>query len=212
MAKLLVRGGRLVDPGNGWEGAADLLFEDGTVAAVGPELDVPRGAQIVDATGLLVIPGLVDTHTHVGEPYWPGHAMMARAGVTTALNLSGQIDDVLNGVKAVGAGLTLASLDSPTPGRGLSGESPPADEIGAVLDRSLDGGAIGVKVLGGHYPFTPDATAEIFRAARERTAYAAFHVGSTAAGSDLAGLREAEALADGGPLHVAHVNSYCTSR
>src|SRR5829696_7182662 len=170
MPKLLVRGGRVVDPANGRDEVADLLFEDGTVAAVGPDLSVPRGAQIVDAAGLHVLPGLVDTHVHVGSPYWPGHAMMARAGVTTALSLSGQIDDVLNGVKAVGAGLTIASLDSPTPGRGLSGESPSPAEIGQALDTSLDGGALGVKVLGGHYPFTPDATAEIFRAARERTA------------------------------------------
>jgi hypothetical protein len=216
MAKLLVRGGRLVDPGNGRDGIADLLFEDGTVAAVGAGLSVPRGAQVVDATGRLVIPGVVDTHTHVGAPYWPGHVMMARAGVTTALNLSGQIDDVLDGVKAAGAGLTIASLDSlaPPPGSGvgnrqLSGPSPSNAEIGEALDRALDGGAIGVKVLGGHYPCTPDATAAIFRAARERTAYAAFHVGSTEAGSDLEGLRESEKLAAGGPLHVAHVNSYC---
>jgi imidazolonepropionase-like amidohydrolase len=209
MPKLLVRGGRLVDPANGRDEVADLLFEDGTVAAVEPDLSVPRGAQVVDATGLHVLPGLVDTHVHVGSPYWPGHTMMARAGVTTALSLSGEIADVLNGVKAVGAGLTIASLDSPTPGRGLSGESPSPAEIGHSLDKSLEGGALGVKVLGGHYPFTPDATAEIFRAARERTAYAAFHVGSTATGSDLAGLREAEVLADGGPLHIAHVNSYC---
>src|SRR5918912_1201290 len=143
MAKLLVRGGRLVDPGNGQDDVADLLFEDGTVAAVGPELGVPRGAQVVEAAGLVVIPGLVDTRAHVCSPYEPGHAMMARAGVTTALNLSGQIDDVLAGVKAAGAGLTIASLDSPTPGRGLSSASPPAAEIGRVLDRSLEGGALG---------------------------------------------------------------------
>lgn len=209
MAKLMVRGGRVVDPKNGQDGVADLLFEDGRVAAVGPELSVPGGAQVVDASGLLVLPGLVDSHAHVGTPYWPGHAMMARAGVTTALNLSGSIGDVLDGIKAVGAGLTIAALDSPTPGNELPSASPSAAEIERVLDRSLDGGAIGVKVLGGHYPYTPDATAEIFRAARERTAYAAFHVGSTATGSDLAGLREAAVLADGGPLHIAHVNSYC---
>jgi predicted amidohydrolase len=71
MAKLLVQGGHLVDPGNGRNEVADLLFEDGTVAAVGPELDVPRGAQMVDARGLLVIPGLVDTHTHVGRRTGP---------------------------------------------------------------------------------------------------------------------------------------------
>jgi cytosine/adenosine deaminase-related metal-dependent hydrolase len=209
MTKLMVRGGRLVDPRNNQDGVADLIFEDGRVVEVGAGLSAPKGAQVIDASGYLVIPGLVDSHTHVSGNYAPGHAMMARAGVTTALNLSGEIASVIEGIKAVGAGLTIASLDSPTPGHELPSATPTGAEIGAVLDRSLEQGAIGVKVLGGHYPFTPDATAEIFRQARERTAYAAFHVGSTAAGSDLQGLREAAALAEGGPLHVAHVNSYC---
>ena len=209
MAKLMVRGGRLVDPRNRQDGVADLIFDDGRVTEVGPGLDVPKGTQVIEAAGRLVVPGLVDSHTHVGGENWPGHAMMARVGVTTALNLSGNVTDVLEGIKAVGAGLTIASLDSPTPGNELPNDSPTAAEIGRALDRALENGAIGVKVLGGHYPYTPDATAEIFRACRERTAYAAFHVGSTVTGSDLHGLRESAQLADGGPLHIAHVNSYC---
>ncbi|MFN8636365.1 MAG: amidohydrolase family protein [Chloroflexota bacterium] len=209
MAKLMVRGGRVVDPKNGLDAVADLVFEDGRIAEVGRELSPPKGAQVIDATGYVVMPGLVDSHTHVGGHDWPGHAMMARVGVTTALNLSGEVGDVMDGIQAMGAGLTIASLDSPVPGRELSGPTPTSTEIGHVLDSSLDNGAIGVKVLGGHYPYTPDATAEIFRAARERTAYAAFHCGSTEAGSNLHGLRESAKLADGGPLHVAHVNSYC---
>lgn len=209
MAKLMVRGGRLVDPRNRQDGVADLIFEDGRVAEVGAGLTVPKGAQVVEAEGLLVIPGLVDSHAHVSGEYRPGHAMMARVGVTTALNLSGDVRDVLEGIKAVGAGLTIASLDSPTPGNELPNASPSSSEIGAALDRAMERGALGVKVLGGHYPYTPDATAEIFRAARERMGYAAFHVGSTVTGSDLHGLRESAELADGGPLHIAHVNSYC---
>lgn len=208
-ASTLIQGGEVVDPHNRVNGVMDLLLDGGRVAEVGPELRVPNGAQVIDAAGLLVLPGLVDTHAHVGSPYWPGHAMMARAGVTTALNLSGRAADVLEGIARAGAGLTIASLDSPAPGNGFSSEAPPADEIGQVLDRVLDGGALGVKVLGGHYPCTPEATAAIFRAATERRAYAAFHVGSTATGSDLEGLREAEVLAEGRPLHIAHVNSYC---
>lgn len=209
MAKLMVRGGRLVDPRNRQDGVADLIFEDGRVAEVGPELSVPKGTQVIEAAGLLVMPGLVDSHAHVSGEYRPGHAMMARVGVTTALNLSGDVRDVLEGVKVAGAGLTIASLDSPTPGNELPNESPSTSEIGAALDRAMERGALGVKVLGGHYPYTPDATADIFRAVRERMGYAAFHVGSTVTGSDLHGLRESAELADGSPLHIAHVNSYC---
>jgi hypothetical protein len=99
------------------------------------------------------------------------------------------------------AGLRIAHLSDfhlgvPSPG-------------GRAVERAVDGGAIGVKIVGGHQPFTPDATAEIIRAASERRAYVAFHVGTTEHGSNLEGLREAAELADGLSLHVAHVNSYC---
>jgi hypothetical protein len=143
VTKLMVRGGRLVDPRNGRDGMADLIFEDGQVADVGADLIAPKGAQVVDASGLVVMPGLVDSHTHVSGDQRPGHAMMARAGVTTALNLSGEIGSVIDGIKAVGARLTIASLDSPTPGRELPGASPTSAEIAGVLDRSLENGAIG---------------------------------------------------------------------
>ena len=46
---------------------ADLLLEDGTVTAVG-SVDVPAGAEEVDADGLVALPGLVDLHTHLREP------------------------------------------------------------------------------------------------------------------------------------------------
>jgi cytosine/adenosine deaminase-related metal-dependent hydrolase len=209
LARLLLHGGHLVDPAHGWNGPADLLFEDGRVAAVGPELPVPRGTQAVDVSGRLVLPGLVDTHVHVARGRWPGHVMMARAGVTTALNLSGQMSDVVEGLKRAGAGLSIASLDSLTPGLQLPDDAPSRQAIEAAVEQATRSGAIGVKILGGHQPFTPAATAQIIRSANEQRAYVAFHVGTTRHGSDLAGLREAVELADGLSLHLAHINSYC---
>lgn len=209
LTSLLIRGGELVDPVNGLHSLSDLIFEDGRVAAVGPELATPRGAQVVDARGLLVMPGLVDTHVHVAAGYWQGHAMMARAGVTTALNLSGRMADVMEGVRAAGAGLTIASLDSLAPGDPLPTRSPAAPDISRAIEEATAAGAVGVKILGGHLPFEPDASAAIIRAANEQGAYVAFHVGTTEHGSDLAGLRQAAELADERALHVAHVNSYC---
>ncbi|MDR3050307.1 MAG: dihydroorotase [Oscillospiraceae bacterium] len=67
MSKLLVRGGRVIDPANNLDGACDLLIEDGLVAAVAERIDAPD-AQAVDAAGLLVLPGLVDIHCHLREP------------------------------------------------------------------------------------------------------------------------------------------------
>ncbi|MCU1491054.1 MAG: pyrC [Acidimicrobiaceae bacterium] len=63
---ILVHGGTIVGPGG--ERRADLLVEDGRVAAVGPDLDAPRGALVLEAGGCYVSPGLVDLHTHLREP------------------------------------------------------------------------------------------------------------------------------------------------
>ncbi|SDM36032.1 dihydroorotase [Geodermatophilus siccatus] len=49
------------------EDAADILVEDGRIAAIGASLSVP-GADVVDAAGLVALPGLVDLHTHLREP------------------------------------------------------------------------------------------------------------------------------------------------
>ena len=65
---LVVRGGRVVDPGQELDGRADVLIEDGLVTACGPELAAPEGARVVDAAGLVVTPGLIDMHVHLREP------------------------------------------------------------------------------------------------------------------------------------------------
>ena len=46
----------------------DLLLADGVVAQIGPGLEAPEGAEVVDAAGLVALPGLVDLHTHLREP------------------------------------------------------------------------------------------------------------------------------------------------
>jgi len=64
---LLVRGGRLVDPVAGRDGDFDLLLENGVVTEVGDGLD-SSGARVLDASGLLVLPGFIDLHAHLREP------------------------------------------------------------------------------------------------------------------------------------------------
>jgi dihydroorotase len=66
--QLLIRGGRLIDPARGVDGAFDLRIEEGAVAEVGERLEAPSGAEILDATGLVVTPGLIDIHVHLREP------------------------------------------------------------------------------------------------------------------------------------------------
>lgn len=66
MAKLLIKGGRIIDPANGIDAIGDMLVDNGLIAAVGA---VDIGAeQVIDAKGMLVVPGLIDMHVHLREP------------------------------------------------------------------------------------------------------------------------------------------------
>lgn len=60
----LIRGGRIIDRAAAQGIAADILVEDGVIAAVGPDLPPPDGAAVIDAQGCLLHPGLINAHTH----------------------------------------------------------------------------------------------------------------------------------------------------
>lgn len=80
---LLVRGGRVVDPSRDLDASLDLLLEDGVVARVGEGLKAPKGAEVVDASGLVVCPGLIDAHVHLREP-GQEHKETVRSGTLAA--------------------------------------------------------------------------------------------------------------------------------
>lgn len=66
--KLLVTGGRVVDPSLGIDGSYEVLVVDGHVASVAEKVKGTRGAQVLDATGMVVTPGWIDMHVHLREP------------------------------------------------------------------------------------------------------------------------------------------------
>jgi len=70
---LLLRGGRVIDPLYEVDAARDLLVTDGEVEALEPAgtLTPPDGAEVIDVTGLWVIPGLIDPHVHLRDPGFP---------------------------------------------------------------------------------------------------------------------------------------------
>lgn len=67
MARLVIKNGRVIDPASGHDGIADVGIEDGRIAALGPNLET-AGAEVMDASGLVVAPGFIDMHTHLREP------------------------------------------------------------------------------------------------------------------------------------------------
>jgi dihydroorotase len=68
---LLIRGGQILDPGR-YQGQGDVLIENGIIQSVGTDLTTngkdTTSLQVLDARGLLVVPGFVDLHVHLREP------------------------------------------------------------------------------------------------------------------------------------------------
>lgn len=88
---VLVRGGRLVDPATGRDGTGDLLIDGTHIRALG-DFDLPPAEDtlVVEASGLIVTPGLIDMHVHLREPgneeeetIWSGSRAAIAGGVTS---------------------------------------------------------------------------------------------------------------------------------
>ena len=67
--QLIIRNGRVIDPSQNLDEIADVALEESRVAQVATGLEADEDGRVFDATGCLVMPGLIDTHTHV---YWGG--------------------------------------------------------------------------------------------------------------------------------------------
>jgi dihydroorotase len=90
MYDLVIRAGRVIDPAQGRDERRDVAFKDGKVAAVEPAIDAGEAREVVAADGRLVVPGLIDLHTHV---YWGGTSLSVkpepvalRSGATTLVD------------------------------------------------------------------------------------------------------------------------------
>jgi dihydroorotase len=84
VAKLIVKGGRVIDPATGVDGIVDVLIENGTIAKVGKDLPVD-GAEVFDVPkGGIVAPGFIDIHVHLREPGHE-HKETVATGVASAV-------------------------------------------------------------------------------------------------------------------------------
>ena len=87
---LILKGGRIIDPSQHLDAVADISFAGGKVAAIGPDLAADAGTEVLNVSGLILTPGLIDLHTHV---YWGGTSLGVDAeefcrlsGVTTCID------------------------------------------------------------------------------------------------------------------------------
>ena len=101
---MVLKGGRVIDPASGTDAILDIAIGGGTIAAVGAAVQVPRGATVVDVSGAIVTPGLIDTHAHVYEHVTGDFGLNAdlvgvRGGVTTVVDQGGPSAPTFNGFR-----------------------------------------------------------------------------------------------------------------
>src|SRR3954463_11478666 len=68
MGKMLLKGGRVVDPANGRDGVFDVLIDGDRIARVGRDLPADGARTVEVPSGLVLVPGLIDMHVHLREP------------------------------------------------------------------------------------------------------------------------------------------------
>jgi len=98
---LVIRGGRVIDPGRGLDSVMDVAMAGGKIAAVLPAGSVIEAARTFDASGTFVVPGLIDIHTHARSKEMP--VICLSDGVTSLIDAGSQgadhIDDVVTVAK-----------------------------------------------------------------------------------------------------------------
>ena len=65
--RLVLKGGCVIDPTNQVEEVRDIAIQDGVITESGVDLPVEKGDRVIDCEGLLVCPGLIDMHLHLGD-------------------------------------------------------------------------------------------------------------------------------------------------
>jgi len=123
--KLLIKGGRIINPADNTDEVGDILIEDKVIAAIGQNLSAD-GAQVIDAAGLVVAPGLIDMHVHLREP-----GLEAK-------------EDIVSGTRAAAAGgfTTVACMPN---------TKPVVDNsilVAGIIQRAQTEGVVNVKVIG----------------------------------------------------------------
>jgi dihydroorotase len=98
---VLIRGGHVIDPRNGVDAVMDVAVAGGKIALVAANIAPPRARTVANASGLYVVPGLIDIHAHVfwghdeESQYSDGYSAVQpdshsfRAGVTTLVDVGG---------------------------------------------------------------------------------------------------------------------------
>jgi dihydroorotase len=82
---LVLKGGRVIDPSQSFDAIADIAIRDGVIVGIGPNLDTTNAYRMIDVSGLLVTPGLIDLHLHCNSYSDPEALDADQAGIRTGV-------------------------------------------------------------------------------------------------------------------------------
>ena len=108
MKPLLIKEGRVIDPSRKFDGQADILISEGKIQAVEKNLKPSPETEVIDAAGLIVMPGLIDMHVHLRDPGYEykediySGARAAAAGGFTAVAAMANTDPVSDDPSVIG--------------------------------------------------------------------------------------------------------------
>ena len=156
---VVIYGGRLLTVTHGEIPKGSILIVDGKIREIGPTVDAPPGAEVILAEGKVVMPGIVDTHSHIGVYSWPEVEANSDGNEMTDPNQAGiramdavNLEDPAIG-RALAGGVTTIQI-LPGSGNVIGGETVTVKlRPGATLDEMIFAGAPrGLKMALGENP------------------------------------------------------------
>ena len=144
MSALFIKNARILDPESGYDAIGGLFIQDGKIADFGSHITAPKAAEILDGTGLICAPGLIDMRVKTGEPGTENRetletaAKAAIAGGVTSMVIMPETNPVIDDLSLVdflqrrGGGLPVNIYIGAALTKGLDGSS--MTEIGLMKD------------------------------------------------------------------------------
>ncbi|AFM39830.1 amidohydrolase, imidazolonepropionase [Desulfosporosinus acidiphilus SJ4] len=156
MRKLLIKNGRIYTMA-GPDFSGDILIEGSKIAALGEVLDVPEDAEVIDASGCLVLPGMIDAHCHVGigeEIYrWEGEDFNEMTDpVTPDMRAIDGINPEDEGFRDARLGGVTAVFTGPGSGNVIGGTGVVMKTAGKIVDKMVVRDPAGLKIAFGENP------------------------------------------------------------